>query len=891
MLTRFAPNDINAKAKLKQLLASCEQCTKRQLICDEARPVCSTCIRDLISCRYPTERIDTNDDKNNSNTQELQKLHELQELDSRIKKVETQLNTRGANSQKQQTQPSATHPPPKAVVSRKAKSEHPPRFYLESTGLVIDTDIAEAHHFIKLLFNTVDPTKVYERAIAVFRPLSPPNSEPVLTSDTALCPSLSDLIQFQDPIDNGWIEMILRARHYRCFLIYQQVGRAEHHARTPALDTLFNEKQYDELLLALATRAYIYQHETELHQDTEFHIRTRKGQHYLQCAQELLESCYTSSSRTTVRALLHLFLFHVHASPHKAFKYCHLALRMSLDLGLNKASKSQEDDRRLWWSSYWCSLYTAVEYDLPIPVHEADCTHTELPVKLPDETDDVGYCIDYCIASIQLLQIRHRIADTLKKKWTEAHPLLNEVSQLEQDLETWSSQLADHIRLESETWQDPICIELGLLLHAQMQCTRIQLYHCFLENPSAAVNLIAVRNCKTAAGSFVNKLNQYSSALRMCTCIQLLPNIERCTATLKALSKAGVSGVDTSTDACQFLSTLSAVLSAHSFTLLPVVARIITDIEGVLAENGQPPCKRATTPKQPTLSSQGSIYPPVAVPAWANIYGENVDWSAPQQPTGSLSVASRLTSTSSKQPQNIYTSAQHPGGISLKSGASLPATTTGQAYPQPQPQAQPQTQLTHTDPYLTRFTMVTPNDLPLQPPQSMARVAMAAQFPVAFGPVMADPSQYNPQNWQVSSDNASQISEYSSGNTGGYISPATSSNRNIASYRRNSTSSRSTDEMRQGNMVYDGQVTSNSQSPEPLGSGYGSYNANFSYRTGPSASSQASLMLQQWSSPSAPSLSSYDDPYSQSSIFPQTQQSWFPPTTYPPPPPPPPPQH
>lgn len=875
-----------------------------------------------MSCRYPTVRLDTNDDASSH-------LQELQELDSRIKKVETHLNTRGANSQKQRTGYSATPPPLAKAVTHKARSEHPPRFHLKSTGLVIDTDIAEAHHFIKLLFNTIDPAKVHERAASVFRPVSLPCPESTLADDIETCPSLPELIQSQDPIDSGWVEMILRSRHYRCFLIYQPVGRVEHYTPTPPLDTLLRQKHYDDLLLALATRAYIYHHETELHQDTEFPIRTRKGQHYLQCAQELLENCYTSSSRTTVRALLHLFLYHVHASPHNAFKYCHLAVRMSLDLGLNKAPDAQEDDRRLWWSSYWCSLYAAVEYGLPIPVHELDCAHTSLPAKLPEETDDVGYCIDYCIASIQLLRIRYRIADTLKKKWTAAHSLLNEVSQLERDLDAWSSQLAKHIRLENETWQDPLCIELGLLLHVQMQSTRIQLYQCFLENPSVPVNLIAVRNCKTAAGSFISKLDRYSSALRMCTCIQLLPNIERCTATLKALSKCSVSDTDITADAYKFLSTLSAVLSTRSFSLIPVAADITTSIQNLLAENDSPSITRTTAPKQALLSSREQTYTPVAVPSWANYCGENSDWSTPQ-PTDVLSAASGEVSASSGQPENVYTASQHPGIVSLQPGPSSSTNMAGYTYsqaqlqprpPEPEPKPRPliqphdtdpylarfsmvasndtslqqsQSTETHTDPYLTRFPMVASSDTPLQQTLSTVAMAMTAQFPVAPvapvvpgapGAFVAGLSQFSAQDWQAPSENASQISHYS-GNTSGYISPDVSESRNFASYRSNSTSSRSTDDKGQGSMVYLGQIASNSQSPQSLGSGYSSYNTGFSYGTGPVANNQASLMLQQWSSPSTPSHSRYEDPYSQNNLSATTQQSWFP-TTYPPPPPPP----
>lgn len=473
--------------------------------------------------------------------------------------------TRISNSQLMATQTPATT----ANVSHRAI----PRFIMEKTGLCIDTDITELHHLLKLLFNSIDAEKVRQRAMWSFSSLPIPERH---DGDQSLLLASDDPSAFfDDPYEEAWMEGILAENRCCCFIIYQIMGRERSDIRQQQ-----SKRESSELLLSMATRAYIYHHQSDNAQKT-------KGEQYLRCTDILLEKCYTVSSRATLRALVHLFSFHFLQHPEKAFQYGDLAVRMAQDLimygslknGKTNDEQQAEDDRRLWWSAYWCNLYTVIEYNRPSIVQDVDFSHVAMPRKLSSETAEVGYCIDYCMMSIKLLQIRRSIAQTLKSK-RDSRTLLNEVRNLEEQLDRWMAELPDHAKVHRDALDNnPLSVELSVLLHVQFQSVKIQMYQCFMDN-TAALNLIALHNCSKAADSIIEMLTRYTPVMRTCTFIRLLPTLHRCVTTV--ISNATSSDPKASVNVLSQLQQFRLILQSHCFPQVPDVNKLVQTIDAAL---------------------------------------------------------------------------------------------------------------------------------------------------------------------------------------------------------------------------------------------------------------------------------------------------------------------
>ncbi|KAI7855379.1 hypothetical protein BDC45DRAFT_605030 [Circinella umbellata] len=662
---------------------ACTSCQIRNVPCDRNKPTCHECIQHSLQCQYiyndnvitTTTTTSSSSSSSNSTTtaailteSTIRDPIQLREIETRLKKMETQLTARTPSS-------SSTSIVPLQQVQKKIKNQHPstiakkkptPRFGLEPvTGaLCIETEINEAHHFIKLLFSTIDVEKIQHIAHNVFsghlsssveddhdallslttRRNHHDHNNPLLADikNKPLDLLLNDLLaRNEDAVEQQWLNMIIHTQHHRCMIFYQRVD-SKYCANTDYLRHHPNDEQQRsrELLLAMALRAYIYHHEDELHQDISFPVQTSMGPVYFQCALSLLEECYTTSHRTTIRALLHLFMYHLHDKPEEAFPYCDLAVRMTLDLNLHKKQQHDlygyyqqhseqqhhednnnntinsngysnkqiqaEDDRRLWWAAYWCQLYTTVEYNRPTVVEDEEI-EIPMPRKLSFENMDVGYCIDYCVLSIKLLRLRRSIATALKSSDT-THALLYQVRDLETSLDEWYTDLPDHAKLPSSSsssqqqqQHDTLSTELGLLLHAQYYSIKLQMYECFLNN-ATALSLVAVNNCAKAAAGITKMLVHYGSTMRMCSCVRIVPTLHRCVTMLRYNAKFKESdGI--ASDAIEHLRMLGSVLRCHSFKYIREISAVIGLIDKTLEL--YPSLKTST---RPTVSeTNGSL--------------------------------------------------------------------------------------------------------------------------------------------------------------------------------------------------------------------------------------------------------------------------------------------
>ncbi|KAG0189781.1 hypothetical protein DFQ28_002911 [Apophysomyces sp. BC1034] len=361
------------------------------------------------------------------------------------------------------------------------------------------------------------------------------------------------------------------------------------------IDHLFSEQiplSQQQQLLAQSIRAYIYNHEDVLHDDTSYPMKNRKGELCFQQAQGLLETCYTISDRDTIRALLHLHMYQLqNGEVNGACQFIDLALRIAQDLKLNQLStaddRKAEDDRRLWWSVYWTHLHMAAEYNRPMMVNDTAC-QIPYPHKLEDEKSDVGYCIDFSIHHLKLLKIHFMIAKKLRSKLT-VNGLLSMVQDIERQLEEWKSQLPEHTIPEGWTDEtDTLCIELAIILRCRLESTKIQMFECFqpLEDHTMSfMELLAIRNCMRAATNITDMLVGYGKGLRMCTCAGMLGVIRRCISVHMANSKSSIPEI--AMTAKQKLQDMTGILSCHSFAYMHEANGLVATIQQSFSTTNQ----------------------------------------------------------------------------------------------------------------------------------------------------------------------------------------------------------------------------------------------------------------------------------------------------------------
>ncbi|KAI8377881.1 uncharacterized protein BYT42DRAFT_572029 [Radiomyces spectabilis] len=419
--------------------------------------------------------------------------------------------------------------------------EQATKFSLAPSGLRIETDIKEAEHFVRVLLSGLDPVKIQQNAKEVFSrqhfTWQSSSPEPIVAE-----PYPMNSLDIEDPIEVTWLEMVLTTRHFRSFVLYQMVDppRLVELISFDKIRQLPIAEQQERMFLAKSVRAYVFYYENFLHDDTPYPIKSDKGPRYLEQAEDLLDHCYTKSSRNSIRALLHLISYHLqyHRDPHKMFLYCDLVLRMAQDLELNKCKPKSfmdddrlvEEDRRLWWSAYWINLWIAIEFNRPVMARWAEC-EVPFPRRLPDEGADVGYCLDFCIYAVKLLTIRQRMTQTLKLAWT-ASALLRQIQMLEYELSVWDENLPVHfIHANWKQVPDSLCVELGLLLQGQLCTAKAQMYECLLSKhkpPNTTLEFLAIRSSVKAANRFADMVIEYAASMRMCICLFILHLMRPC---------------------------------------------------------------------------------------------------------------------------------------------------------------------------------------------------------------------------------------------------------------------------------------------------------------------------------------------------------------------------
>ncbi|KAI8344026.1 hypothetical protein BC941DRAFT_407557 [Chlamydoabsidia padenii] len=543
---------------------------------------------------------------------------DLNDIGRRLRKLETRLTLCLRNQDKSSATPASHYnigeQQPVKIQTRASKPYDDPstKISLTSTGLNITTHLTESHHFLKLFTSGINPASVQQKAINVFargidvvRPTydNPNNAQ-----------GISNLsIDNEGPEESAWLDLVLATSYPMCFLVYQMVekDRLVEWVSPAFIGGLKGQSKLEHSLLAKSVRAFVYNHEKMSarhyhcrvggHQGPNLllgNINPNRGAFFFQQAQELLELCYLSSSRNSIRALLHMYMYQV-MTPFghlNAIQYSDLAIRMAqvLKLGTEKGmlvnEQTREDDRRLWWSTLWVHLSSCVAFHRPVMVSAADIIipGDRCPSKRQDESDQVGYCIDFCVNSVKLLLISLSIGKTLCSATTETGLLWN-IKNIEHQLEAWSLALPQALQPRFWTFlhndnqalgvmvngasdgeSNPqstraFAVEIGLLLQGQWAMTRMLVYECLSTQDSSIFDLLMVRNRLDAALNYTNHLAQSLELARPCLIMYLLTMTEPSLTTLVELAKYENS-MDVTEQAMRQLSMLKVLFQADPFS-------------------------------------------------------------------------------------------------------------------------------------------------------------------------------------------------------------------------------------------------------------------------------------------------------------------------------------
>ncbi|KAI9305922.1 hypothetical protein BJ944DRAFT_229963 [Cunninghamella echinulata] len=594
---------------------------------------------------------------------------DMKDIERRLKKLETRLiaylkdgsddhqssNTISSNSTTSNPQLFSTAPVNKKKKKNNSGNDNDdndaqpfidPLITLQDNKINITTSLNESHHFAKLLVSGINPTFVREKSNTIFtrqlKKISPVNQH--------THHQLSHVVLDKESTEElAWVDMVLTTRYARCFILYQMVEKDKlvELISQPYIDSLRGQNKLDLTLLSKAVRAYIYNHEKYAshqhfnhgHDDLlSKHINTNRGEFYFQQAEEILELCFMTSSRNNIRSLLHMYMYQItSATDHlKAIHYSDLAIRMAQVLNLNKEKGMlineviREDDRRLWWSCVWIHVSASIHFNRPLLLNESDILDARRqPRKRQNETNEIGYCLDFCIHSVKLMLLTRSIKQCLQTKTTEIQ-LIHHLKYIEQQLEDWLTGLPETLNpfywqqqqlqqnnnnnnnsnnsnsnsnsnsnanTTTTTMQEIMVeindielqevpsrafgIELALLLFGEFTTLKLNVYESFQMNDQRILDLIAMRNRFDAVMEYTNYLLLLVPQSHPCLIFYILTIMEPSFNTLYELA---LYQHDTSmaNRAVQQLLSLQNMLKHYPFENDVNVYQLILDIDNVL---------------------------------------------------------------------------------------------------------------------------------------------------------------------------------------------------------------------------------------------------------------------------------------------------------------------
>ncbi|KAI8981384.1 fungal-specific transcription factor domain-containing protein [Trametes punicea] len=296
------------------------------------------------------------------------------------------------------------------------------------------------------------------------------------------------------------------------------------------------------LLLSMFAIAARYSNRPEDHPVRSGSDVSRAGQRYAEDAHKLLDRKYQTSHPSTCQALLLLAIreFGMGAMD-KGWLYSGMALRMAIDLGMNRNADNWTTDgttpvftdaekqirKHIWWSCCICDKLSAVWLGRPITFRANDYS---TPVPSADEADEdemwqpyphgsLGHefvprparlmsCFrEACHLSVIITDIMDKIYPVQPSSDTPRRVLFE---QLEARLNKWLIGLPEHLRYSSnDRHADPL--PHVLMLHIEYQAAVLLLHRAFLpayneksSHPTVQPDPLALRAFDVCSGAAVH---------------------------------------------------------------------------------------------------------------------------------------------------------------------------------------------------------------------------------------------------------------------------------------------------------------------------------------------------------------------------------------------------
>ncbi|KAJ8454826.1 hypothetical protein ONZ51_g12801 [Trametes cubensis] len=264
------------------------------------------------------------------------------------------------------------------------------------------------------------------------------------------------------------------------------------------------------LLLSMFAIAARYSNRPEDHPSIQGSNASRAGQQYAEDAHKLLDRKYQTSRPSTCQALLLLAIreFGMGAMD-KGWLYSGMALRMAIDLGMNRNADSWTTDgktpvftdsekqirKHIWWSCCICDKLSAVwlgrpitfranDYSTPVPdANEADEHEMWEPYPrgslgnyVPQHARLMTSFREACHLSVIITDIMDKIYPVQPSSETPRRVLFE---QLETRLNKWLIGLPEHLRFSSND-RNANPLPHVLMLHIEYQAAVLLLHRAFL---------------------------------------------------------------------------------------------------------------------------------------------------------------------------------------------------------------------------------------------------------------------------------------------------------------------------------------------------------------------------------------------------------------------------
>ncbi|KAI7852268.1 hypothetical protein BDC45DRAFT_513878 [Circinella umbellata] len=302
-------------------------------------------------------------------------------------------------------------------------------------------------------------------------------------------------------------------------------------------DTLSHRYFNEELdpLLANAIFAWSARHGAIYHGLFQGQDPNLVGEPFFEKTKELLKDRFTTSDIDTVHALLIIHNYVMgktgidrDQAESEAYMYLGLAIRMTLDLKMNKEVETtpveKERNRRFYWLAYFLETLCTLNIGKPmsLPDDDNNSSTVEFPAPLNHEVGPIRWRVEFMSQRFRVIRIYRRLMELTTVALEKQSLSLQAINALEKQVKDWYAGLELHFQYDPHdpkwktanqaTWmRDLGCLKLNIEYHYTM----MQIYSLVLESSSAGtpLNASALEISRSSADKILELIESWSISL------------------------------------------------------------------------------------------------------------------------------------------------------------------------------------------------------------------------------------------------------------------------------------------------------------------------------------------------------------------------------------------